>query len=101
MAGWHHQLNGHEFEPTPGDGEGQGSLACCRPWGCKESDATEQPPWKGGRVRRKDNREHRENETPQSLGSAVFPEDSRRLTCQTLGHLSWEEMVSHQPGKDS
>ena len=33
MVGWHHQLNGHEFEKTPGDGEGQGSLASCRPWG--------------------------------------------------------------------
>ena len=36
------QLNGHECEQTPGDGEGQGSLACCSPWGCKESDITEQ-----------------------------------------------------------
>ena len=35
-------LNGHEFEQTQGDGEGQGSLACFSPWGCKESDATEQ-----------------------------------------------------------
>ena len=42
MVGWHHQLNGHEFEPTPGDGEGQGSLVCCSPWGLKESDTTEQ-----------------------------------------------------------
>ena len=33
MVGWHHQLNGHEFEQTPGDGEGQGSLVCCSPWG--------------------------------------------------------------------
>ena len=33
MVGWHHRLNGHEFEPTPGDGEGQGILVCCRPWG--------------------------------------------------------------------
>ena len=41
MAGWHHQLNGHEFERTPGDGEGQGSLVCCSPWGCRESDTTE------------------------------------------------------------
>ena len=41
MVGWHHQLNGHEFEQTPGDSEGQGSLACCSPWGCKESDTTE------------------------------------------------------------
>ena len=32
MVGWHHQLNGHEFEEAPGDGEGQGSLACCSPW---------------------------------------------------------------------
>ena len=32
MVGWHHRLNGHEFELTPGDGEGQGSLACCSPW---------------------------------------------------------------------
>ena len=40
MAGWHQQLNGHEFEQAPGDGEGQGSLACCSPWGCKESDTT-------------------------------------------------------------
>ena len=41
MVGWHHWLNGHEFEQALGDGEGQGSLACCRPWGCKESDMTE------------------------------------------------------------
>ena len=42
VVGWHHWLNGHEFEQTPEDGEGQGSLACCSPWGCKESDTTEQ-----------------------------------------------------------
>ena len=36
MVGWHHQLNGHEFEKAPGHDEGQGSLACCCPWGCKE-----------------------------------------------------------------
>ena len=41
MAGWHHQLDGHEFEETPGVGDGQGGLACCSPWGCKESDMTE------------------------------------------------------------
>ena len=40
MVGWHHRLNGHEFEQTLGDGEGQRSLACCSPWGCKESDMT-------------------------------------------------------------
>ena len=42
MVGWHHRLNGHEFEQTPGGGEGQGSLACCSPWSQKESDTTEQ-----------------------------------------------------------
>ena len=41
MVGWHHQLNGRKFEQTPGDGEGQGSLACCSPWGCRELDTTE------------------------------------------------------------
>ena len=41
MVGWHHRLNGHEFEQTPGDREGQGSLACCSPWGCKQLDMTE------------------------------------------------------------
>ena len=40
MVGWHHRLNGHEFEQTPRDSEGQGSLACWIPWGCKESDTT-------------------------------------------------------------
>ena len=40
MVGWHHQLYGHAFEQTPGDGDGQGSLACCSPWGSKESDDT-------------------------------------------------------------
>ena len=42
MVEWHHRLNGHEFEQAPGDGDGQGSLACYSPWGHKESDTTEQ-----------------------------------------------------------
>ena len=42
MVGWYHLLNGHEFEQAPGDGEGQGSLVCCSPWGRKESDMTEE-----------------------------------------------------------
>ena len=40
MVGWHHHHNGHEFAQTPEDGEGQGSLVCCGPWGRKESDTT-------------------------------------------------------------
>ena len=42
MVGWHHRLNGHESEQSPGVGGGQGRVACCRPWGCKASDTTEQ-----------------------------------------------------------
>ena len=41
MVGWHHRLNGHEFDQAPGDGEGRGSLACGRPWGHKELDVAE------------------------------------------------------------
>ena len=42
---WHHRFDGHEFEQAPGVGDGQGSLACCRPWGCKELDTTEWLNW--------------------------------------------------------
>ena len=45
MAGWHHRLNEHEFEQALGVGDGQGGLACCSPWGCKESDVTERLNW--------------------------------------------------------
>ena len=41
MVGWHHQLNGHEFEQAPGVGNGQGSLVCCSPWDHKELETTE------------------------------------------------------------
>ena len=45
MIGWHHWLDGHEFEWAPGVGDGQAGLACCTPWGHKESDTTEQLNW--------------------------------------------------------
>ena len=45
MVGWHHQLNGHKFEQALGVGDGQGGLACCDSWGCKESDKTERLNW--------------------------------------------------------
>jgi len=45
MTGWHHRLNGHEFEQASGVGDGQGGLVCCSPWGHKESDTTEQLSW--------------------------------------------------------
>ena len=41
MIGWHHRLNGHEFEQAPGVGDGQGSLACCSPWVRKELETSE------------------------------------------------------------
>ena len=43
MVGWHHRLNGHEFEETQGDSEGHGGQACCSPCDCRESDMTWQP----------------------------------------------------------
>ena len=45
MVGWHHRLDGHEFEWTPGVGDGQGGLVCCDSWGRKESDTTEPMNW--------------------------------------------------------
>ena len=45
VVGWHHRLDGHEFEQALGVGDGQGGLACCSPWGHKESDMTEQLNW--------------------------------------------------------
>ena len=45
MVGWHHWLDGHEFEQALGVGDGQGGLVCCSPWGCKESDTTEWLSW--------------------------------------------------------
>ena len=45
MVGWHHRLDGREFEQAPRVGDGQGSLVCCSPWGHKELDATEQLNW--------------------------------------------------------
>ena len=60
MVGWHHRLNEHEFEQALGDGEGQGGLVCSSPWGCKESDMTEQL----------NNKKIRENKS-KLLGSCV------------------------------
>ena len=45
MVGWHHRLDGHEFEQALGVGYGKGSVACCGAWGCKESDSAEQLNW--------------------------------------------------------
>ena len=74
MTGWHHRLNGLEIEQTLGDGGGQGSLVCCSPWDCKESDMTWQP-----------------NSNPIPSVSASYNGTPKSLvtSCllQTLGHL--------------
>ena len=57
LLGWHYQLNGHEFEQSPGDGEGQGTLACCSPRGHKESDMTKWLNWTDQKIWR--NNSHR------------------------------------------
>ena len=58
MTGWHHQLDGHEFEQTPVDGEGQGSLMCCSPWSRKELDMTERLNNNKGNIREMDKSKH-------------------------------------------
>ena len=69
MIGWHPQLNGHEFEQTAGNSEGQGGLACCSPWGCKESDMTEQLNHKfGGRTPQGHSMEGNSHDEPALLG---------------------------------
>ena len=79
MVGWHHQLNGHEFEQALGDGEGQGGLACCCPQGHKESDMTE---WMNnkGHLCKLINTENRALKTQHSLTSKNDP--SRRYVLQ-------------------
>ena len=54
MVGWHHWLDGHEFEQALGVGDGPGGLVCCSPWGCKESDMTERLNWTESPVERDD-----------------------------------------------
>ena len=55
MVGWHHRLDGHEFEWTPGDGDGQGALECCNSLGRKQSDMTEQLNWTELKIKLPDN----------------------------------------------
>ena len=86
MGGWHHRLNGHEFESTPGVGDGQGGLACCSPWGHKESDTTERLNWTEPKwIARRSN---------QSILTEISPEYSLeevilKLKLQYFGHLMW------------
>ena len=91
MVGWHHQLNGHEFEEALGDGEGQEGLVCCSPWVHKESDTTERlnnnsiigfnmrVPW----TARRSNQSILKEISPEySLGGLIL-----KLKLQYFGHL--------------
>ena len=89
MTGWHHQLNGHEFEQAPGDGEGQGDLVCCSPWVCKDSD-TEQL---------KNN--HGKESTCNARDSSPIPGLRRSLREENTIHssiLAWEIPWTEEPG---
>ena len=82
MVGWRHWLDGHEFEQTPEVGDGQGSLVSCSPWGCKESDTTEQLNWtEPSHGSRRSNPDHRIISTKKLIhpkaGNACLPGESR------------------------
>ena len=76
LVGWHHQLDGHEFEPASGFGDGQGSLVCCSPWCCKDLDRTEQRNWTEtnfvGLVNKLDLGTHFWNETCLYVGDLLY-----------------------------
>ena len=82
MVGWHHRLNGHESEQTPGDREGQGSLACCSPWGRRESDTTEQL-----NKKEEGRGEERVKSDPQMMVSSHSLSSGRRFGASSLSSL--------------
>ena len=78
MARWHHWLNGHEFRWTPGVGDGQGGLACCSSWGCRESDTTERLNWRKWRKKTK------------TWHIVVKREKGQVLLKEGMGEVGWE-----------
>ena len=96
MVGWHHWLNGHVFGWTPGVGDGQGGLACCSSWGCKESDTTEQLNWEVNWVGIFTVMEHfRENSIPSP--SPVFIWHVMRVTRNCLSVLDLGDPGAKKP----
>ena len=77
MVGWHHQLNGHELEQTPGNREGHGSLVCCSLWGRKESDLTEQL-----NNEQQEERENRTEKTFEKIVAVNFPSIGKEILSQ-------------------
>ena len=94
MAGWHHWLNGRGFGWTPGVGDGQGGLACCSLWGCKQSDTTERLNWT-------ELNWSTELNWRRALTSDFFPKiplaATQSLDCKRAGS-SWQSKYSH-PGQ--
>ena len=102
MVGWCHRLNGHEFEQTQGDGEGQGSLVRCSPWGCKESDMIQQlnnnqvTCFSGGTVVKNLPANARDTKDAGSIpGSGRSPGEGNGNRLQYSGKFSWTE----EPGR--
>ena len=89
MAGWHHRLDGHEFEWTPG--VGQGGLACCGSWGLKESDTTEQLNWT--ELKTVEHQSHRSSSAADLLASLRIC-----LQCRRPGFDPWVEKVPLEKG---
>ena len=79
---WHHLLDGHEFEQTQGDGEGQGSLACCSPWDCKESNVTE---W----LNNHHHHHRRLGPSPDLLGDENFTSSYSAILTVGIRNLFW------------
>ena len=84
MIGWHHRLNGCEFEQTEVDSEGQGSLVCCSPWGCKESDTT----------LRLNNKNAQDNPHTKEISISVVPWVGHYGLCLAFLSLIWQTLVS-------
>ena len=89
LVGWHHWLDGHEFEQALGVVDGQGSLACCSPWGRKESDTTEQLNWTEEMGRLRNALYVVKNRGSMNFICACF------LFCFSLYFLNYESMITH------
>ena len=78
VVGWHHWLNGHEFEQASVVGDGQGGWACCSPWGCKELDMTEQLNWTEG-----------------AFHTHIISFIITKVFCAIVPHLTEDKMKNH------
>ena len=92
MVGWHHRLNGREFEQTPGVGDGQGGLVCCSPWGQKESDTTESLNWTTEN-KQKTNKSIANN-SPSIIPCPPPSEASPHLVKVTVQQRRWENLYA-------